>query len=242
MTTWMPTPRPDRLRHLAILAVLSGLGAAVTVEAQTGPPQTGTWRVTQLTGTITTRSSGPAPPEGICHQSEDTYRARRQNSFIELQVLDEPDVGAGELSELIAAEFTDLVPTKAPEVDEAHAFIFHFEFENGRHSNEALSGQWVAHRQDNADSFGLTKLLFPLGGVVAYVGSWGAESGTVLGMEALQSGGGDNGKSLFTVTGAFAGSGSKIEGEWTYNEAAQLFDYECTTASTGKGEWMAERR
>ncbi len=53
-------------------------------------------------------------------------------------------------------------------------------------------------------------------------------------MEALQSGGGESGKSLFLVTGSFEND-QLIRGEWEFVENSQLFD--CTLSASGEGSW-----
>lgn len=92
----------------------------------------------------------------------------------------------------------------------------------------------------------LAALNAAFGGVEGYVGTWFAvddelnfagRTTRIFGMEAIQSGGGDSGKSLFLVTGSFV-SDQLIRGEWDFVENSQLFD--CTSSATGKGTWEAK--
>ena len=83
------------------------------------------------------------------------------------------------------------------------------------------------------------------GGIEGYVGTWlaadddpvfGGTSIQILGMEALQSGGGDTGKSLFLVTGKFE-SDRLMSGNWRFVENSRLLD--CISRAVGTGTWEA---
>jgi len=211
----------------------------------------GEWEITNLTGSITSKGSGPEPPVGICENFEETYEAISEYSFMELKMLDSPQMDAARQVNNIMTDFKGMIANK-PVVDASRSFVFHFEFDNGYHSNEMLQQAnryiWpkVALRIDQQD-YGkiLGKLAEAFGGIEGYHGSWHSDGETVypgssvqiVGIEGLQSGGGETGKSLFWVTGKFD-SPRKMSGEWEYTEESQL--YECTTISSGKGKWEAE--
>lgn len=135
-----------------------------------------------------------------------------------------------------------------------------YEYELNYHSNEVLESDFdesqVAVRRDPSEQtaylstlpFGdaLATLNASFGGIEGYVGTWLAEDGDpvlpgksirILGMEALQSGGGDTGKALFMVTGRFEDSRTMV-GQWSYVEVSILFD--CKSEATGQGSWEAE--
>lgn len=78
------------------------------------------------------------------------------------------------------------------------------------------------------------------GGIEGYVGTWLAADGEptrVLGVEALQSGDGNVGKSLFLVTGKFENE-RLMRGNWKFDENSQLLD--CISSATGTGTWEAK--
>ena len=222
--------------------------APLPISRQTDPIPTIEWEITKLTGEVITTNKGPGPPEGICEVGTETFNTIPQDSFIELILVDETqdeNAADNQLNQIIA-DFQDLKKFHKPIVDVAHLFIFHFEFDNGHHSNEVLTTlnnvAWDpltgASLDDGSILSALGKLQEAFGGDEDYFGSWVPES-TVVGIEALKSGNGETGKSIFWVTGKFD-SPQKISGEWGYIEKAQLFD--CTTKSEGAGKWEAVAR
>ena len=215
----------------------------------------GEWKITKLTGSIKSTNSGPEPPEGLCENYQETYAPIAQYSFIELNFLEPPQDDANIQVNNVVTDFKEMI-TNVPSVDAARLFVFHFEFDNGHHSNEMLGAfqmfmPKVAIRADQTNYQSIPggaffgKLAGAFGGIEGYIGSWLPEDKSVypgsttrvVGIEGLQSGGGEKGKSLFWVTGKFD-SPRAISGEWGFTEEAHLFD--CTTISSGTGKWEAE--
>lgn len=134
-----------------------------------------------------------------------------------------------------------------------------YEYELNYHSNEVLysdfgDSQVAARRDPSQQSMtlgtlplgdALASLNAAFGGIEGYVGTWRSKGGgpvlpgkpdQLLGMEALQSGGGETGMSLFMVTGQFDGA-QNIVGSWRFVSVSVLF--ECKTKATGQGSWTA---
>ena len=77
----------------------------------------------------------------MCEVGTETFKTRAQDSFIELILVDDPqdENAADSYVNQIIADFQDLKKIHKPIVDVAHLFVFHFEFDNGHHSNEVLT-------------------------------------------------------------------------------------------------------
>lgn len=265
---------------ITILSHLYGVGTIPVANAQDSRTPAGEWRVTKLTGSIDFRTEGKPPPEGFCEPGKETYRAHRQDSFIELDYVDRPARAteyAAETAAQILNDFSDMMGLTiddVPSVDASRQFLFHFEFDNGYHSNEVLGAAYdfdmkqhdgglsnvrlVAVRRDAAKQAESLSMLpggealaafsQAFGGIEGYVGTWLSESSDpafvntsvrIVGMEALQSGGGESGKSLFLVTGKFDDTHT-MSGDWRFVETSRLLD--CTSRASGGGSWAAAAR
>jgi hypothetical protein len=195
----------------AILACLLLIANAVPIgglgrpsgHAQAAQPPTGEWQVTELTGSITYTTTGPAPPAGMCEPSTETYQARARDSFVELSFLEhggQPIIISKAEQELrrVVLDYADIMPALqdygGPAVDPSRLFVFHFEFDNGYHSNEVLDAgsqvqltqteirlaRMVAATRDTAEQTEITgrlatalaELNRAFGGGEGYVGSW----------------------------------------------------------------------
>ena len=134
-----------------------------------------------------------------------------------------------------------------------------YEYELNYHSNEVLYSDFgdsqVAVRRDPSQQSmtlgtlplgdALASLNAAFGGIEGYIGTWRSEDDTpvlpgrsdqLLGMETLQSGGGETGMSLFMVTGQFDGP-RNMRGSWRFVSVSELYD--CKTEATGQGAWRA---
>ena len=134
-----------------------------------------------------------------------------------------------------------------------------YEYELNYHSNEVLESDLgesrVAERRVPSQQSmtlaaiplgdALAKLNAAFGGIEGYVGTWRTEDSDsvlsgeperILGIEALQSGGGETGMALFIVSGQFLDSRTMV-GQWAYANVSELL--ECKTEATGKGTWRA---
>lgn len=134
-----------------------------------------------------------------------------------------------------------------------------YEYELNYHSNEVLysdfgDSQVAARRDPSQQSMtlgtlplgdALASLNAAFGGIEGYIGTWRSEGGgpvlpgrpdQLLAMEALQSGSGETGMSLFMVTGQFDGA-RNMGGSWSFVSVSELF--ECKTEATGQGSWAA---
>ncbi len=165
-----------------------------------------------LTGSVTYTTEGPAPPEGMCEPSAETYQAIAENSFVELWRLS-PTPAELRFERIVAArrttedqtEVTDRFATILSKLNEAFG------------GGEGYVGSWFA--EDDGPAFLAGRRIF--------------------GFEGVMGGGGEGGKSVFVVIGNFDDPRT-MSGEWFFNESSQLLD--CTSTGTGSGTWRAEFR
>jgi hypothetical protein len=96
---------------------IGGLGRP-SGHAQAAQPPTGEWQVTELTGSITYTTTGPAPPAGMCEPSTETYQAGARDSFVELSFLEhggQPIIISKAEQELrrVVLDYADIMPAYA---------------------------------------------------------------------------------------------------------------------------------
>lgn len=168
----------------AVTTLLFLLGGTSTVAVGSEPP-TGQWKVTNLDGEIKFTNTGP--PDGLCEIGTNIFRARDEDSFVRLVLLDPAGQAAGHAGDAVTRivnDFSgvfDLSADNVPHVDTSRLFVFHFEFDNGLdvddyefelnyHSNEVLESDFdesqVAVRRDPSEQTAYLSTL-PFGDALA---------------------------------------------------------------------------
>lgn len=194
--------RPLSMLLLAAIALLPAAAAE--------GPRLGEWKVTELTGSITTSHGGEAPPRGLCMNAgaTGTVSAVRdsEHTYISL-TFDE----SGTSWTVPDADRPPGMPETWSKERAERPFIFSMAFDNGYHTNDyALKDPW-------ADGY------------------WSQE-GEVFGYVLLTQEKFGSGISKFTVAGSLDGP-DRLEGDWFYEEAASAFG--CTLTAKGNGSWAA---
>lgn len=244
-----------------VLGLLSLLAASATADE----PPLGKWKVTELTGAITTVNGGPEPPLGLCtEQGVEIVEAipTDDRTFVYIDKFLHDESGEkirsshywsmDQCNPKSAADGAQPPPGMNQEesFDPTHQFFFSFAFDNGHHSNEVLKGLDL-HLRDWSDDDtypGLEFLCGELAGLILpgeqksfYVGelAWDAADriGRVFAMSILTHKGFGSGMSRFVVEGVFLGP-KTISGHWEFEEQKEGFG--CTQTSAGKGRWTAE--
>lgn len=242
-----------------------GLIPLLTASAAAEGPPIGKWKVTELTGAITTVNDGPEPPHGLCTEQGVVIVEAIPNDDRTFVYIDEflKDKSGKKIRSSQYWSMEQCNPKSAAEgaqpppgmkrkewFDPTHQFFFSFAFENGHHSNDVLRGldrhlrDWT---YDNVNP-GLELLCGELAGLILpgeqksfYMGelAWHAadKAGQVFAMSILTHRGFGSGLSRFVVEGAFS-SREKISGQWAFEEEKKGFG--CTQTSQGKGRWTAE--
>lgn len=244
-----------------VLGLIPLLAASAAAE---GPP-VGKWKVTELTGSITTVNGGPQPPHGLCtEQGVETVQAKPNDdrTFVYIDEFLKDESGKNirssdfwsmdQCNPESAADGAQTPPGMNEEerFDPTHQFFFSFAFDNGHHSNEALKGLDLHLRDWDYDepSPGLQLLCGELASLILpgkqksfYVGelAWDAADrvGRVFALSIITHKGFGSGMSRFVVEGAFLGP-KRLGGHWVFEEQKEGFG--CTQTSEGKGRWAAE--
>lgn len=182
---------------------------------------TGNWRVTEITGEITSQLQGPA----VKHLCDDFTKyvynpvIGEEKSFIKLLYRKK----APHLKDIPMEVYDTLNVVK----DEKGLFIFKFSFDNGFQSNKILEGY--------GEQYHKTELIKGLWSFE--VGVWTKEGVRGESITGTKWGG----KGNFGVVGKFI-NGNRIEGQWSFEETATLpGSKNCVTKSEGSGNWIAIR-